>query len=210
MVHWIARLRSMSSRSHGTPADIRHLPDVHPASDAELVRRARDGDAWAKEMMYRRHASAVIGVAARLLGNRAEAEDVAQDAFVSAFEDLRKLRDADALRGWLLGIVVHRAHKRFRRRALRRRLGLERGDTDLASLLARPVSPETRAAMVDLGRVLDRLPAAERTSWWLRYGEGYSLKEVAAAHGCSLATAKRRIARAQAVVSKTLSIEVPG
>ncbi len=48
--------------------------------------------------------------------------------------------------------------------------------------------------MMDIGRILDGASAAQRTCWWLRHGEGYSLQEVADAHGCSLATAKRKIA----------------
>jgi RNA polymerase sigma-70 factor (ECF subfamily) len=186
---------------------VRRLAPARQVPDAELVERARGGDAWAREMVYRRYAAMVIGVATRLLGNRAEAEDVAQDAFISAFEDMAKLRDPDALGSWLTGITVHRVHKRFRRRALRRRLGLDRGATDLTALIARPVTPEARASMVDLARALDRLPAVQRTCWWLRYGEGCALQEVADAHDCSLATAKRRIAAAHAVVTRTLTIE---
>lgn len=192
-VHSLAAMSS-SSNSSSKIAKVSHLGFDVELSDEELVARALDGDSWAKEVIYRRHASQITGVAARLLGNASEAEDLCQDTFVDAFQDLRKLSDPSALGSWLTSITVHRAHKIFRRRKLRRRLGLVQIDSDLPALLERPVSSESWSAMMDIGRILDSVSATQRTCWWLRYGEGYSLQEVASAHDVSLATAKRKIA----------------
>ena len=181
---------------------------VLPApSDADLVARARGGEAWAREAIYRRHAGAVAAVLVRLLGRREEAEDALQDTFLVAFAELPRLRAADALRAWLVRIAVRQAHRRFRRRRLLRLLGLDRDrdDASLESQAAPGTSPEERAELALLDRVLQGLPAGPRVAWLLRYVEGYDLESVAEACGCSLATAKRRIAAARARVSAHLT-----
>ncbi|MCP4445733.1 MAG: hypothetical protein GY811_10390, partial [Myxococcales bacterium] len=144
-----------------------HLRAPNEPSDEELVMRAREGDCWAKEAIYRRYVSHITGVAARLLGNASEAEDLSQDTFVSAFQELGRLQDPRALRSWLTRIAVNRAHKMFRRRKLRRRLGLVQAETELPALLDCPVTEELCSAMMDIGRILDGASAAQRTCWWL-------------------------------------------
>jgi RNA polymerase sigma-70 factor (ECF subfamily) len=171
-------------------------------SDEELVARSLKGSRWANEVIYRRYASSITGLSARLLGSASEAEDLCQDTFIIAFRDLKNLRNPAALRSWLVGIAVHRAHKLFRRRKLRRRLGLVSMDPSLHELLVRPVTDDLFDAMNKLSKALDGASPMQRTCWWLRHGEGYSLQEVADAHDCSLATAKRRIAEVNGRMSK--------
>ncbi len=160
--------------------------------------QALAGRRGAEEALYRRHSAAVIGLATRLLGRSADAEDVAQDTFVTALSQLSQLRDGQAFRGWLLRIAVHQVHRRFRRRKLLRKLGLDRGEDDggLAQQALPQVDAETRAELRKLDTVLAELPTGERTAWMLRYVEGLELKEVAEAADVSLATIKRWIARA--------------
>jgi RNA polymerase sigma-70 factor, ECF subfamily len=171
-------------------------------SDEELVERLARGDRWAQEALYRRYVRVVWGTAIRLLGSSAEAEDLVQDTFAEALRDLARLRKIDALRPWLLGIAVHQAQRRFRRRALLRRLGLEQSadDATLASLVDPGAPPETHSELAQVDRALRRLSSDERFAWILRYVEGSSLEEVAALCRCSLATAKRRLARANGCV----------
>jgi RNA polymerase sigma-70 factor (ECF subfamily) len=171
-------------------------------SDGELVVRAKKGDRWAEEALYRRHVSVVTRLAQRLLARSIEAEDVVQDTFVTAFGELRNLRDEDAFAGWLARIAVHQVHRRFRRRKLLRAFGLDREEDDLTlALQVDPAAdPETVAALRELDRWLARLGARERIAWTLRHVEGHKLEEVAAACDCSLATAKRAIASADRVI----------
>ena len=103
------------------------LQSADAASDAQLVARAIEGDRWGREMLYRRHASYLLAIAARLLGNRNEGEEVVQDTFVTAFEQLSTLREPAALRGWLAQIAVSQVRRRMRRGRLMRVLGLDRG-----------------------------------------------------------------------------------
>jgi RNA polymerase sigma-70 factor, ECF subfamily len=175
-------------------------------SDGEIVRRLAEGDSWAKDALYRRYVDLVWGTALRLVGSRVDAEDIVQDTFVAAFDDLRSLRRFEALRPWLVQITVHQAHRRFRRRAMLRRLGLDRSveDAPLSSLVHSGVSPEVTSELVRIDRALADVAGSERVAWILRHVDGYTLYEVASACRCSLATAKRRVARANARIERHL------
>jgi RNA polymerase sigma-70 factor, ECF subfamily len=175
--------------------------------DGELVRRARRGDRWAEEALYHRHVRAVTRVAIRLLARIEEAEDVVQDAFAIALRDLGKLRDEDAFRSWVMTITVHQVRRRFRRRRLLRAMGLDRGEDDakLAAQVDLAASPEVRVALAEIDRLLDGLPTECRIAWVLRHVEGHELRDVAVSCGCSLATAKRWIGRAQRTIAERVS-----
>ncbi len=179
-------------------------------TDGELVRRALAKDRWAEEALFRRYAAIVAGTVMRLLGDRAEAEDVVQETFVTALEKLDTVRDPERVRAWLLAIAVRDVQQRFRRRKLKRLLGLERSDDrsfTCADWAAEDASAELRAELQLLDRALGSLPAKERIPWMLRHVEGYSLEETAVACGCSLATAKRRIAAAERYVRAHVRME---
>lgn len=170
--------------------------------DAALVLAIRAGDRTAEEHLYRRHAASVLALATRLLRARDEAMDVLQDTFVVAFESLGDLRDPAAFRAWILRVAVRLVHRRFRRNKLLGLLGLGwRGEEiSLDELADSAASPEARAELRWLDRALAAVRDPERVAWMLRHVEGMSLDEVAEACACSLATAKRRIAAADAVV----------
>ncbi len=189
------------------PASVSELAFADP-SDAELVTRAQKGDSWAEEALFRRHVARVAQLAQRLLGQNAEADDVVQDSFLIALEQLPKLREGHAFRAWLLRIVVHQAHRRFRKRRLLTRLGfVPSEDLDiLASQGRQDIDAETKAELTRLDRCLSRLPANERCAWVLRYVESYQLDEVADACSCSLATAKRWLKKADDVVRKHVNL----
>ena len=185
------------------------LQSADAASDAQLVARAIEGDRWGREMLYRRHAAYLLAIAARLLGNRNEGEEVVQDTFVTAFEQLRALRDPAALRAWLAQIAVSLVRRRIRRGRLMRVLGLDRGadDATLAALAAPGTAPDERADLAMVDRLLSKLRANVRIAWMLRRVEGLELAEVASYCGCSLATAKRWIAEADGVIKSHVTIE---
>jgi len=185
------------------------IPVVGTPTDEELVRRFSAGDAWAREALYRKYFGTLWNAALRLLGNRTDAEDVVQDTFLTAFHDMHALRDTNALGAWLLQIAVHQAHRRFRHRRLLRMLGLDRGNDDatLDRLAHEGADPETCAELGRLDWLLRDLPGPQRIAWMLRRVQGCSLEETAAACGCSLATAKRRIRAADEKIRKHLDFE---
>jgi RNA polymerase sigma-70 factor (ECF subfamily) len=83
-----------------------------PESDASLVRRARLGEVAAAGALLRRYFRPAYLIAMARLGNRADAEDACQDAFVRCLERLAECRDPDRFGAWLLQIVRNTAHNR--------------------------------------------------------------------------------------------------
>lgn len=198
--------QDMRETSREPSAEVRALPAAAALRDASLVERAKGGDRWAEEVIYRRYVGYIAGLAVRLLRSRSEMEDVVQETFALALERLSSLRDGDALRGWLAQIAVGQVRRRFRRKRLLALIGLDRSEHDapleaLAAPTAEAQSPEALAELAALDRLLQTLPVEQRIAWVLRYVEGESLEDVARACACSLATAKRRIAAAEARVS---------
>ncbi len=185
------------------------LPTAEAIGDAELVARVLGGDRWSRDVLYRRHAHYLLAISIRLLSNRGDGEEVVQDTVVVAFTKLRTLRDPAAVRGWLARIAVSLVRRRLRRERLLRFLGLDRGfeDASLEALAAPTLRPDDRAELALADRVLRRLPAELRIAWILRRVEGLLLADVASACDCSLATAKRRIAAADAEMARHVSFQ---
>ncbi|HVV82645.1 MAG TPA: sigma-70 family RNA polymerase sigma factor [Kofleriaceae bacterium] len=169
-------------------------------TDAELVARARGGESWAEEMIYRRHVARVASVARRLLRDPVEAADVVQDTFLIAFSRLGTLTTPAALAGWLGRIAVSRVQRRWRWRRLRFWAVTEAGES-LAEVASPDLDPAERAELALLDARLTALPPKLRVPWILRHVVGYSLDEVASACDCSLASVKRHLTRAEAALA---------
>lgn len=187
-------------------APIHRLADARPdpvaegdarktPSDGELVLRARSGERWAREALFRRYVAPLARLVTRLLARTDDADDVVQDTFAHALRDLDSLRDPEAFRHWLFRIAINRAKKRGRRRRVERMLGLD-SEVDDATLIQLASTSASSDELVELARIdaiLSRLPTDERIAWMLRRVEGETLEVVAELCGCSVATAKRRV-----------------
>ena len=165
-------------------------------SDGDLVRRARAGEDWALEMIYRRHVQLVATTAQRLLRDPSEVEDAVHETFLIAFEKIGQLIDGDALRGWLVKIAVSRIHRRFRAWRFIAFLGGKDPTAILEEQASHDASPEQRAELALIDQVLARMPLRVRIAWVMRNVVGSQLEDVATACECSLATVKRRLADA--------------
>jgi RNA polymerase sigma-70 factor, ECF subfamily len=197
------RLRLISSESLDELAPAVPSSDVQSVHseetvDEELVLRARRAEVPAFESLYRRHAAFAFNLAVRIQGSSADVEDVVHDAFLKAQERLDDLRDSAAFRPWLGSIVVRLVRTRLRRRKLLAALGLTSPEpVEIDSVAAVDADPEARALLAQVYALLQTLAADDRIAWTLRYVERHRLETVAVMMDCSLATAKRRIARAQ-------------
>jgi RNA polymerase sigma-70 factor (ECF subfamily) len=109
------------------------------------------------------------------------------------------------VKGWLARITVRLATRRLRARRLRRILLIEREPQESELVCAPGASAEDRALIVQVYRVLDGLPAADRVAWVLRNVQGEPLHRIPELCACSLSTAQRRLTRAQAAIDKELS-----
>jgi RNA polymerase sigma-70 factor (ECF subfamily) len=200
----VARLALVPDTARG---EVVVLPDAGAGErvpDADLVKRARGGDDWAHEMIYRRHVGLVAATAHRLLRDPADVDDVVQETFLIGFEQIGRLIDPGALRGWLVQIAVSRVHRRFRWRRLTGWLSGSEVAAALEDQASADASPEQRAELALIERALAKLPLKHSTPWVLRHVVGCGLDDIAAASGCSLATVKRRIADAEAAVARYL------
>lgn len=168
-------------------------------SDEGLVALALQADAQACERLYRRHAAYCFNLGARIAGSTRDVEDVVHDAFISAFDRLGELRNPKAFRSWLGSIVVHGVRSRLRRARWVRFFGLGRATdpVDLESVASGTAPSHARAELAQIYALLQTLPADDRIAWTLRFVEGHDLASAAELAGCSLATIKRRIRRAQ-------------
>jgi RNA polymerase sigma-70 factor (ECF subfamily) len=169
--------------------------DAFVGDDEALVHAFRRGEPGARAALYDRHADHVHRVLYRILGFDRDIADLHHDVFVRALGSIDKLEDPAALKGWLTMIAVHVAHTTITRRKRRRWLWFMPSD-ELPEVEATTASGEVLDALRATYAVLDALPADERIAFALRYIDRMELTEVAAACGTSLATIKRRLARA--------------
>lgn len=171
--------------------------------DAALVQRARAGSDAAFSRLVARHQGAVRAFARRLsVGGWAEADDLAQEAFVSAWSSLGALRDPAGFRTWLLGIVWRRAQDRIRsgaRAASRDRDWLESQGPPPAG-----IGVEDRMA---LDQAMSALAPDVRACVALCLGEGLSHGEAAQVLNLPLGTVKSHVNRGRARVLKALGGE---
>jgi len=171
-------------------------------SDAALVLAARAGENWAREALFRRHASMLNGLAYRIMGRDDDVDDLVQDSFVEALGSLDRLRDPQAFAGWIGSILVRTARKTLRRRKLMRRLGLYHGPViDPDALLGTSTAPDVAADLRAVYALVEALPVEQRVALLLRRVEGLGLEEIAQAMGRSLATVKRRLGDAEAALA---------
>jgi RNA polymerase sigma-70 factor (ECF subfamily) len=154
------------------------------------------------DSLFERYAGYVARVAARMLGrDDADVDDVVQEVFFITLPRLDRIHSAEAARPWLMTVTVRTVQRILRRRKWRRLLF---GESSGAEVPATGVTADERALLARIYRTLDEIEPRSRIAWILRYVEGERLEEVADACGCSLATAKRRIAAAQALLVEVL------
>jgi RNA polymerase sigma-70 factor, ECF subfamily len=161
-------------------------------SDAELVQKIATGDGEALLLLYQRRGSAVFSLAFYIVRDRATAEEVTQDAFMTIWQ---KAIQFDMARGrvepWLLQITRNLAIDRLRhqRRRIQAAAPLEVADTMAA--VGDRLHIDDRLG--ELHALLQRLPVAQRQAIDLAYFQGYTHDEIAARLGLPVGTVKSRI-----------------
>jgi RNA polymerase sigma-70 factor (ECF subfamily) len=160
------------------------------AHDLDLVGLAAAGDRPAFGELVRRHGSAVRGLLRRMGAEPAAADDVAQDAFLAAFEQIAEFRGEGAFRAWVSRIAARLWVKRWRRQA---RADLLADADELG--VADPAPGAAADARIDLDDALKSLSPAERVCVSLCYGAGLSHAEAAAALNAPLGTVKSHVKR---------------
>jgi RNA polymerase sigma-70 factor (ECF subfamily) len=139
-------------------------------------------------------------VLAKALGPGLEIEDLTQEVFLRVFVRLPSLRDPSALRSFVLAVAMNVLKWEIRRRWVGRKVRLSVTGT-LPDIESTPVDTESRHALRRCYRIFDSLPTKERLAFVLRYMEGMTIDEVAAALAVSISTAKRWVNRGAAKVA---------
>lgn len=177
---------------------------------ADLVARARSGDGRAFERLALSEERALYRHAARIVGAGPDAEDVVQDALISAWKSMRSFEGTN-FRAWLFRIVTNRALDRIRARKRRPELPLEPpADEDVT--WAEPVAPGPDLAELAAGsealavveEALGGVPVEQRAALLLRDVEGFAYEEIAIMTGVEVGTVKSRIHRARVAVRNVL------
>ena len=173
--------------------------------------RARRGDPRAFESLAGEHERALYAHVARILGPGADAEDVVQDAFVSAWRSIAAF-EGTSFRAWLFRIATNRAIDLIRARRRRGELPLEPADEEGEPTWAEPAAagPDLatlagdREAIAVVEIALATLPTEQRAVLLLRDVEGFDYEEIARITATQIGTVKSRIHRGRLAVRNAL------
>jgi RNA polymerase sigma-70 factor (ECF subfamily) len=163
-------------------------------TDAALVRRVLDGDGAAFRVLVDRHYDRCARYARHMLGNREDAEEAVQDAFVRAYRSLRRYEDRQRFAGWLMRIVVNRCRTTGAQRQRRERTFV-RGSTAVDEV-AEEHPAERTAWREEIERALSRLDPEQREAFLLKHVEELSYEEMAEITGAGISALKMRVKRA--------------
>lgn len=162
--------------------------------DAALVARVLEGDVAAFTELVNRHYRDCTRFAVRMLGDRHDAEDAIQEAFLSAYAALGHYREQHTFRAWLFRILINRCRSVARQRRRRQHRFVEDGAVhEEAAADASASDPELRDA---LQSALDTLEPRLREAFLLKYGEGLEYREMSAMTGVGISALKMRVKRA--------------
>jgi RNA polymerase sigma-70 factor (ECF subfamily) len=167
---------------------------VNDSSDAELVARVLDGDVGAFGFLIRRYQDAYFRFATRMLGNRDDADDALQSAFVRAFRKLADCRDPARFGGWLYQIVINECRTlAYRRDRRERRLVRDFGELEQAPVEA-PMDANDDLSVIQ--RALGELEPEQREAFVLKHVEDLSYEEMSELTGAGVSALKMRVKRA--------------
>lgn len=178
------------------------VQDFQMPSTEELVCAARKGDRSAFAELVRLYERGAVITSYAVLRDYHSAQDVAQEAFLSAFSKLDQLREAAAFGSWLMQIVHRRA-------LLARKVPrYEQIHADIADPLSGSPAPDWLRSYEDVVQQLARLSEKDRTLVILRYVDGRSIQEIAATTGQSVETVRKQVYRAVQRLRTQLTEEV--
>ena len=172
-------------------------------TEAEAIRKAQQGDAGAFERIYRLHSRRVYALCLRMVGNTAEAEDLAQEAFLQLFRKIATFRGESAFSTWLHRLSVNVVLMRLRKKTLAATSLDEQSESDEENNAPRKDigAPDLRLSgsvdRVNLQRAVQQLSPGYRSVFVLHDVQGYEHNEIAALMKCSIGNSKSQLHKAR-------------
>ena len=181
-----------------------------PSSEARLIGRARDGDVQAFGRLIELNKDYVYNAVYHLVGNAADADDIAQEVFLRAFKNLGGFEGRARFSTWLYGIMLNSVRSFWRRRTLRSTASLDGGDED-SPRPDPPANSDGPAAVSDrrervaaVRSAIAALDEESREIVVLRDIKGMAYEELADVLGIPVGTVKSRLHRARAALRQAL------
>lgn len=171
------------------------------SNEAELIERAKLGDAQAFQALYDKHKRRVYSLCLRMTANTAEAEDLTQEAFLQLYRKIGTFRGESAFSTWLHRLSVNVVLMQLRRKSLPV-VSLEETtqgeeDTPKKDFGAEDLALAGSIDRLQLQKAVDDLPPGYRTIFVLHDVEGYEHNEIATIVGCSIGNSKSQLHKAR-------------
>ena len=171
------------------------------ATEAQLIARAQQGDEAAFEALYTAHKRRVYSLCLRMTSDPADAEDLAQEAFLQLFRKIATFRGESAFTTWLHRLVVNVVLMRLRKKGLPL-VSLDEPDTSQDEPVRRDFGENDLRLLgsidrIRLNRAIESLPHGYRTVFMLHDVEGYEHNEIAQIMNCSIGNSKSQLHKAR-------------
>ena len=171
------------------------------ASDAELIARAQRGDEEAFAALFEAHKRRVYSLCLRMTGDTAEAEDLAQEAFLQLFRKIATFRGESAFSTWLHRLVVNVVLMHLRKKGLQQ-VSLDEPDASQDEPVKREYGDDDKRLLhsidrITLSRAIEGLPPGYRAVLVLHDVEGYEHNEIAQILDCSVGNSKSQLHKAR-------------
>ncbi len=167
----------------------------------ELVKRCAAKDALAQKELYDRYAAKLFPICMRYAGNKMDAEDVLQEAFIKIFAHISKLKSPEALEGWMKRIIVNTSLKLISKR----KRAKDSADLDDVIEYSKEVGPISEMSEQEILNLVSNLPSGYRTVFNLYAIEGFKHKEIAEILQIEESTSRTQLLKARKLLMKKLS-----
>ena len=181
------------------------------SNEAELIERAKEGDAQAFQALYDKHRRRVYSLCLRMTANTAEAEDLTQEAFLQLYRKIGTFRGESAFSTWLHRLSVNVVLMQLRKKSLPV-VSLEETtqgeeDTPKKDFGADDLALAGSIDRLQLQKAVDDLPPGYRTIFVLHDVEGYEHNEIATIVGCSIGNSKSQLHKARMKLRDLLKMQ---
>jgi RNA polymerase sigma-70 factor, ECF subfamily len=200
-INYLSRI-PMGTAGKGDLTEPQDHPKSTEAGDAEVIERAQRGDVEAFRMLYEKHKRRVYSLCLRMTANTAEAEDLAQEAFLQLYRKIGTFRGESAFSTWLHRLSVNVVLMHLRKKSLpvvsleeTTQSGEE--DSTRRDFGSDDVALTGSIDRLQLQRAVESLPPGYRMIFVLHDVEGYEHNEIAKIAGCSVGNSKSQLHKAR-------------